>query len=96
MHVEQSLVLLQPHLHSPGGVDAVGVLVPGEAVRVEGPEDVSHPAAGDDLQDSPTLPYSEGHLQVFSAPDVHLLVITPEIPERLPGHREQSWRERRE
>ena len=68
----------------------MGVLVPGETVGVEGPEDVTDPAAGDRLQDSATLPDPEGHLQVLPAPHIHLLVVTPEIPERLPSHSEEA------
>ena len=72
----------------------MGVLVPGEAVGVEGPEDVADSAAGDCLQDSAALPDPEGHLEVLPAPDVHLLVVTPEIPERLASHSEQPWGKR--
>ena len=91
MHVEESLVLLQPHLHRPCGVDAVGVLVPREAVRVEGPEDVTDSAAGDGLQHSTALPDPEGHLEILPTPHIHLLVVTSQIPERLPSHSEQPW-----
>ena len=69
----------------------MGVLVPGEAVGVEGPEDVADSAAGDGLQDSATLPDPEGHLEVLPTPDIHLLVVTSQIPERLPSHSEQPW-----
>ena len=86
VHVEKSLVLIHPDLDSPGSVDAVGVLVPWEAVGVEGAEDVPDPAAGDRLQHSPALPDPEGHLEILSPPDIHLLIITPQVPERLPGH----------
>ena len=59
MHVEEPLVFLHPDLDSPGGVDAVGILVAGEGVRVEAPEDVPHPAAWDGLQAAPALPDAE-------------------------------------
>ena len=67
----------------------MGVLVPGEAVGVEGPEDVADSAAGDGLEDSATLPDPEGHLEVLPTPDIHLLVVTTEIPERLPINSEE-------
>ena len=67
----------------------MGVLVPGEAVGMEGPEDMADSAAGDCLQHSATLPDPEGHLQVLSTPDIHLLVVTTEVPERLTIHSEE-------
>ena len=89
VHVEEPLVLLHPDLDGPGGVDTVRVLVPGESVGVEAPEDVADPAAGDGLQDAPALPDPERHLQVLPAPHLHLLVVAPELPESRPGYREQ-------
>ena len=75
----------------PGGVDAVGVLVAGEGVGVEGPEDVSDPGAGNGLQHAPTLPDTEGHLQILASPHVHFLVVAAQLPEGVSVNGKQSW-----
>ena len=75
----------------PGRVDAVCVLVAREGVGVEGPEDVTDPGAGDSLQHSPTLPDTEGHLQVLASPHVHLLVVAAQLPEGVSVNSKQSW-----
>ena len=69
----------------------MGVLVAREGVGVEGPEDVTDPGAGDSLQHSPTLPDTEGHLQILASPHVHLLVVAAQLPEGVSVNSKQSW-----
>ena len=59
---------------------------------MEAAEYVSHPRAGDGLQDAPALPDAEGHLEVLPAPDLHLLVVGADLPEVLPVHGEEAAR----
>ena len=58
------------------------------------PEHVAHSAAGGDQESSPTHPHSEGHLQVLPAPDLHALVVGPEVVEIFPVYAEQAARHR--
>ena len=48
-------------------------------LRTTPPEDVTNMRAGDDLKGATTLPDSEAHLQVLPAPDVHPLVVRPNL-----------------
>ena len=43
------------------------------------PEDVTNMRAWDDLKGATTLPNSEAHFQVLTAPDVHPLVVGPNL-----------------
>ena len=67
-------------------------LVSGEGVGVEAAEYVSHPRAGDGLQDAAALPHAERHLEVLSAPDLHLLVVGADLPEVLAVDGEEAAR----
>ena len=59
---------------------------------MEAAEYVAHPRAGDGLQHAAALPHAEGHLEVLSAPDLHLLVVGADLPEVLPVHGEEAAR----
>ena len=43
------------------------------------PEDVTNMRAWDDLKGAAALPDSEAHFQVLTAPDVHPLVVRPNL-----------------
>ena len=48
-------------------------------LRTTLPEDVTNMRAWDDLKGATTLPNSEAHFQVLTAPDVHPLVVGPNL-----------------
>lgn len=59
-------------------------------VRMKLPEDVSDARTGDRLYRAATLPDTEAHFEILSAPTVHLLVVAATLPKVVPVDREQS------
>ena len=57
----------------------IQALIASNAVETTPPEDVTNMRAWDDLKGAAALPDSEAHFQVFTAPDVHPLVVGPNL-----------------
>jgi len=68
----------------------MSVLVSGKGIGVETPENVTDTTAGNGLDGAAALPHPERHLEVFTAPHVHLLVVGADFPEVFPVDGEQA------